>query len=247
MATKRSGHIWNKTKQHKPNKQTNKNLDIKGQNLKAYCLSSRQWDSPQSQGGPVWGLPGKIRPALKPQKPESKEAVCLYYRVYQLKSPAFKEKTWSHRHAVSLPGVFLVAIAPPALSPSIFNLCVDPELPSLLLPHEALNQQKIFLEAQRKWSWLFPCACFPFLLPFPGLYLISPQCENLRRKGWDKGERQTKAKRQRDEEEPRRKLQAQKKEGARPRAWGSLTGCKAWRKCTQCYNITPISSQLLRP
>lgn len=125
------------------NKQT-KALALRDSTLKLIAaLSSRQWDSPQSQGGPAWGLPGKIRPALKPQKPESKEAVCLYYRVYQLKSPAFKEKPW----ATCFPSKHLFFLPWPRAS-----------LPSLT--SWGFESAEVFLEAQRKWSWLFSLDLF---------------------------------------------------------------------------------------
>lgn len=176
----------------------NKSLGIKGQLLKAYCCSFFKTVGQPTE--PRWSslrLTRQDSSSLETTEAWVKGSRLPLLQGLPAEIPCYQRKTRSHRCDRSLSGVFLVAPGPPAFLPSIFSFCLDPELPCLLLPHEALIQQKSFWKPKENEAGSFPCTCFPFLLPFPGLYLVSPQWENLRRKGWDKGERQRKAKRDR--------------------------------------------------
>lgn len=178
MATKRSGHTWKKKTKIT---QTNKNRSIKGQSLKAYCCPFFKTAHRAKVVQPETYQARLIQPWNRRSLSQRKQFASTTGSTSW--NPPLSKKTLKSQVYSSLSGVFLVATAPPALLPKhLFPLRWPRASPSSLTSW-GFESAEVFLEAQRKWSWLFPCTCFPFLLPFPGLYLVSPQCENLGRNG----------------------------------------------------------------
>lgn len=140
-----------------------------GQSLKAYCYPFFKTVGQPTE--PRWSsmrLTRQDSSSLETAEAWVKGSSLPLLQGLPAEIPCFQRKTRSHRCTGASLGFSLLLLRHLLSSPSIFSLCVDPELPSLLSPHEALNQQKSFWKPKESEAgfFFFFVPIFPFFFPF---------------------------------------------------------------------------------